>query len=736
MLVGGGHSHVLLIRRWAMNPIPGTRLTLISSAVQTPYSGMLPGLIAGHYTFDEIHIDLLRLCAWADIRFIEQTVTGLDLNAKHVLFDNRPSIGFDILSLDTGSTPDLSVAGAEQFVTPVKPVSDFYQRWCSIRDRLASAKTDQLTVGVVGSGAGGFELVSAMRHALPNESAKCVWFLRNELPLQGRPARVGRLALQAAMGNNIEVVRQCDVVKVDRQQLNAADGRTFAVDEILWCTSASGPGWAAEAGMRVDRSGFVATNSNLQSVSHEFVFATGDVGTQVKTPSNKAGVFAVRQAPFLYENIRRLLRGKPLSTYRPQTDFLSLMATGPKRAIASRGPVAIESDWIWRWKDWIDQRFMQQFRTLPETAMNANPRALTDALMPAGPVGQGGKLESRQPLQPACRGCGAKVGDQILQAVLKQFDENEQLKQIRCGAAGLSPAEDTAVLKWPSTQLVQSVDQVNAIVDDPYTMGRIAALHALSDVVTLEADLHSAQVIVTLPEASDHILQRDLELLMKGVVESLNQNNCALVGGHTAQGRELSIGLVINAAMNVAESRSVAAGDVLVLTQGLGIGSLFAALMQQMAKGEDIVIATSTMLVSNRGAAGILRESKAAAMTDVTGFGLLGHLDRLLNALDVGAKLSVDMIPLLPGALSVSRAGVRSSLWQQNSKVLNTVEVDAGLDPDLIALLCDPQTGGGLLAIVPSERSAECIEKLRLTDYPEAAVIGYLQPDRGIRLTT
>jgi selenide,water dikinase len=735
VLVGGGHSHVLLIRRWAMNPIPGTRLTLISSAVQTPYSGMLPGLIAGHYSVDEIHIDLLRLCAWANIRFIEQTVTGLDLNTKHVLFDKRPSIGFDILSLDTGSTPDLSVAGAAQFVTPVKPVSNFYQRWCSIRDRLASAKTDQLTVGVVGSGAGGFELVAAMRHALPNESAKCVWFLRNELPLQGRPARVGRLALEAAISNNIEVIKHCDIEKVNHQQLIAADGRTFAVDEILWCTAASGPGWLAEAGISVDKNGFVATNAKLQSVSHEFVFATGDVGTQMKTPSNKAGVFAVRQAPFLFDNIRRLLRGKPLSTYRPQRDFLSLMATGPKRAIASRGPVAIESDWIWRWKDWIDQRFMEQFRTLPETGMNANLRSMPGVQKFAELADQHARFDTGQPVQTTCRGCGAKVGDQILQFVLSKFEENEHLKQTRGVAAGLSPAEDTAVLRWPSKQLVQSVDQVNAIVDDPYTMGRIAALHALSDVVTLEADLHSAQIIATLPEASEHILQRDLELLMNGVVESLNHNNCALVGGHTAQGKELSIGLVVNASMNVAESRSIAAGDSLVLTQGLGIGALFAALMQQKARGEDIVAATSNMLVSNRRAAGILRDSNAICMTDVTGFGLLGHLDRLLNTLDLGAKLSVDKIPLLPGALSVSQAGVRSSLWQQNSKILKFVDIDSEIDPDLVALLCDPQTSGGLLAIVPSGRAVECVDILCAAGYPEAVVIGSLEADRGIRIT-
>lgn len=740
VLVGGGHSHVLLIRRWAMRPIAGVRLTLVSSAVQTPYSGMLPGLIAGHYSIDETHIDLMRLCAWANVRFVAQTVTGLDLQEKCIKLEARPDMGFDILSLDTGSTPDLSVPGAKDHVTPVKPVSNFYERWQAIVQRVENSGSRDVSIGVVGSGAGGFELISAMRHALPEHKARCVWFLRNERPLRGRPSRVGQLALAAARSNNIEIINQCDITHASDGYLQASDGRSFELDEVLWCTAAVGPDWPRLSGLGVDDRGFVATNAYLQSISHDFVFATGDIGTQVDTPISKAGVFAVRQAPILHANIIRLLLDQPLKKFKPQKDFLSLMATGPKRAIASRGSVAIEADWVWRWKDWIDQRFMDQFRELPPVMMNASLARLPNALNPVRSPhdNRQGSLRSQASTMARCRGCGAKVGDQVLQAVLSKFPENERMKQSRTSALSISPAEDTAVLECSTGSLVQSVDNINAIVDDPYLLGRIAALHALSDVVTMDATLHSAQVLVTLPEASDSIVERDLMLLMKGVIESLNSEDCALLGGHTTQGPELSIGLVVNASLNQksnsSSQASISHGDALVLTKSLGVGILFAGLMQQKARGDDVAGAIDAMLISNRCAADVLRRHDAKVMTDVTGFGLLGHLERLISNMECGASLLASVVPLQSGALFLSEAGVRSSLWVQNSAVLDRTDIGDNLSPDLIALLCDPQTSGGLLAIVPADQVTACVAQLHAKGYPDAIKVGVIERKPGVRV--
>ena len=732
-LVGGGHSHVLLIRRWAMRPLPGVRLTLVSSTVQTPYSGMLPGLIAGHYDVEDIHVDLRRLCAWAGVRFVEQTVTSLSLDTRQVHFDgNRPALGFDVLSLDTGSTPDLSVAGSREHVTPVKPVHDFHARWQALRDRVHQPGAKSASIGVVGSGAGGFEIAAAMRHVLPAKRASIYWFLRGELPLSGRPSRVGQLALAAAIRDGINVITGFDVVRVDAGKLNAADGRVVELDEILWCTAATGPAWPETAGLSVDHRGFVSTNAFLQSISHDFIFATGDIGTQVETPSAKAGVYAVRQAPYLYENIRRYILGDTLKPYRPQKDFLSLMATGGKRAIASRGPLAIEADWIWRWKDHIDQTFMRKFRDLPVMTMNTNLQRLPDVLKRRY---DGGSEAATAPPAMRCRGCGSKVGEQVLERVLRTVGSSTRQN----GALPYSPAGDTAVLDIQGGPLVQSIDHINAIVDDPFLLGRIGALHALSDVVTVDARVHSAQLIATVPTASETIVERDLTQLMTGVTDALAEEHCLLAGGHTVEGDELSLGVVVNAVLHpqpdeTGEQSPVSAGDVLVLTQPLGTGILFAGLMQQKTRGTDINAALAHMLVSNRQAADILRAADSRYMTDVTGFGLLGHLHRLLQGLQLGAAVHVHQVPIIQGALALAEQGVRSSLWPQNRLVLDTMTINPGIAESCLATLCDPQTGGGLLAIVPAASMAGCIQALRSAGYAEAAAIGEIDKTSALSI--
>lgn len=750
-LVGGGHSHALLLRSWAMQPIAGVRLTLVSSDVLTPYSGMLPGLIAGHYSHDEIHIDLLKLCAWSNVRFIEDTIVGIDLQQKQVLFGERPALSFDVLSLDTGSTPDLSVPGSSEYVTPVKPVSDFHARWQQLKLRLDTTDDTDVSIGVVGSGAGGFELITAMRHQLANASARCYWFLRGDTSISGRAKKVGEFAQAAAVAAGIEVVRQFDVVAVEPGKLNAADGRVYELDEIIWCTAATGPSWPAAAGLDIDERGFVATNAYLQSTSHPFVFASGDVGTQIETPSNKAGVFAVRQAPVLLKNIRAYLLGQSLKTYKPQKDFLSLMATGPAHGIASRGPFAVQGDWVWRWKDHIDQTFMNRFRHLPKRHMNASLAKLPNAL---NYVETGNAMSSTalQPHAMRCRGCGAKVGGEILQRVLDELiPHNTDISAL----AKWSPAGDTAVVNLPNRRLVQSVDQINAIVDDPFLLGRIAALHAISDIITLNATLHSAQVLLTLPEASEVVTERDLRLMMSGILAALSEESCALIGGHTTQGPDMSVGLAINATLvddpgdDSAETNArleVQAGDGLILTKALGVGTLFAGLMQGKARGADVTACITGMSRSNRTAAGILRQHGSLAMTDVTGFGLLGHLERLLKGIKLntltghetysapGVAISLNSVPLLEGAYELSQQGYRSSLWAQNAMAYSNASIDNDCDEAAVALLADPQTSGGLLAIVPCDSCKACIDALTQRGDTDAALIGFIDVSGSIHI--
>ena len=604
---------------------------------------------------------------------------------------------------------------------------------------------------MVGSGAGGFELIMAMRHALPPDRADCHWVMRGARPLTGRPAKVGERALAAARRAGVTVHANFDVSEVGERGVEAADGRSLALDETLWCTGASGPDWPAAAGLATDGRGFVLTDSHLRSLSHPNVFAAGDIGTQRDTPSAKAGVFAVRQAPVLYENLRRTLLGEPLASYAPQRDFLTLMATGGRSAIASRGPVVLEGERLWRWKDRIDRRFMNRFVDLPPMSGRRLPAVVPNALLSTVLPGEANSIGAPRAAGRAddgqaggaagepigelaggragggmrCRGCGAKVPVRVLEETLAALPRMPREGVL----AGLSEAGDAALLDPREWLLVQSVDQLDAIVDDPWLFGRIATLHAISDVVTEPGEVHSAQVLAALPPAHERVTRRDLEQLMRGVIEALSAEGGALVGGHTAEGAQLALGLVVNALRarpgeHEAAPPAARAGDALVLTQPLGVGTLFAALMRTRARGLDVQAALEVMSRSNRGAADILRAHGADTMTDVTGFGLAGHLVALLRERAVRARIDVAAVPTLPGAFELAAAGVHSSAWPASGRTIEGFDGVEDCPLPWRRLLCDPQTGGGLLAPVPADRAARCVDALRAAGYDGAAIIG------------
>jgi selenide,water dikinase len=360
------------MKRLGMQPVPGARVTLISRVVETPYSGMVPGLIAGHYTKHDAHIDLPRLADFAGVHAVFDEAVGLDLAKRQVLFAGRSPIGYDVLSIDIGSTPNLAVPGAAAYAVPVKPIDGLLDRWIEVSARLCAADS-QKRVAVVGGGAGGVELLLAVQYAihmrLARESrgdAHLEYHLFTEggsiLPTHNRSVRQKFERILEERG--IQLHRGSAVVEVEQGALRTADGCSHEIDETLWTTQAAAAPWLAESGLAVDADGFVQVSRTLRSISHPEVFAAGDIAAMVHDPRPKSGVFAVRQGPPLARNLRRALLGEPLEDYRPQRRFLSLVSTGDRYAVASRGPIALEGAWVWRWKDSIDRRFMRQFTRL------------------------------------------------------------------------------------------------------------------------------------------------------------------------------------------------------------------------------------------------------------------------------------------------------------------------------------------------------------------------------------
>lgn len=719
VLIGGGHAHVEVMRRFGMKPFEGVRITLISRDLHTPYSGMLPAYIAGHYSYDDAHIDLGPLARFAGARLLHDKVTGLDLEARKVICSDRPPVSFDLLSIDTGSAPSTAAPGSAENTVIVKPVSSFHERWQAMRERVL-ATADVLKIGVVGGGAGGVELLMSVRYHLLQELRAVTGDLErlqfhlitaSDDILPTHNPRVRAMYRNVLESSGVALSLGCEVTEVTPGTLRTHTGDTIALDEVLWVTAASAPLWPREAGLATDEHGFIRVDDTLQSVSHAGVFAAGDVASVDPHPRPKSGVFAVRQGPPLANNLRRALTRSRLTPFTPQHQFLSLITTGERRAIASRGNWALEGRWVWQWKDWIDRRFMRRFTDLP--AMRATAPTAND-------VGDAPTFEDMR-----CGGCGSKLGADLLRDALDEL-------ALRHGPdilVGLAQPDDAAVVRTPpGTVSVQTVDAFRSFIEDPWMFGKVAATHALSDIFAMAATPQSALAVATLPLAKESKMRHDLVHMMSGALEVFAAEETALVGGHTGEGAELSLGFaVIGYADENRLLRKTGAGDsdVLVLAKPLGTGILFAGAMQGQARSRWIEEALAMMTLSNGGAARCMVDHGATALTDVTGFGLVGHLLEMLHDQSLAVEFELVSLPVLSGAIELADRNILSSLHPQNLSAVEACKVDrAAREHPHFDIGFDPQTSGGLLAAIPATNAEACVAELRRVGYPQAIVIG------------
>ncbi|GGA15177.1 selenide, water dikinase SelD [Okeania sp. KiyG1] len=748
VLIGGGHSHAIAIKDFAMNPIPGVRLTLITDVYHTPYSGMLPGYVAGLYTFDQCHIDLRPLAKFAGARIFVDRAIGLDLEKNQVICANRPPVNFDVLSIDIGSTPaSLTVPGAIEYTLPVKPISKFLTYWHQITATVAQLPEQKIRIGIVGGGVGGVELAFAVQSHLhniyqnarqPTNNLELHLFHRTTRLLPGRHRWVGKQVEKILKSRGVVLHLEENVTGVkskDRQDSDFASdapmnerkipdfapkiiecnsGLQIECDILFWVTQASAAPWLQTAGLATDASGFILVNDKLQSISHPQVFAAGDVATMVNHSRPKAGVFAVRQGKPLLENLQRALHRKPLKSFIPQKKFLILIGTGDQRAIASRGKMGFGPEsLLWRWKDHIDRKFMDKFTNLKMEGRS----------YPSSGKGKSRRRKDSEIMH--CAGCGAKVGSKVLEKVLHRIQQQTQRDDI---LIGINTPDDAAVVRVPTDKvMVQTIDYFPALVDDPYLLGKITANHCLSDLFAMGATPQSALAIATIPYASSIKQEDDLYQLLLGATEILNQAGAVLMGGHTTEGAELAFGLTCNGlafSEKLLYNSGMQSGDVLILTKALGTGVLFAADMRLRAKGRWIESAIESMLVSNQNAAKLLLEYGATACTDVTGFGLVGHLLEMVKASQVAVELEMEAISVLPGVAEILQQGIFSSLYPENLRMSASIQNSEQISTHVLyPLLFDPQTSGGLLAAVPAESASACLQALQ-QEYSESRIIG------------
>ncbi|MBU2864572.1 selenide, water dikinase SelD [Reinekea forsetii] len=694
VFIGGGHCHALAIRMLAMKPLQNARLTLITDTLQTPYSGMLPGYIAGHYSLDDIHIDLNLLCQRANVRLIHGRVCGLDLNKKEIKIIGQANIRYDKVSINTGSTPNLGVPGAAEFALGVKPVSQLTQTWQTLLDKCNAQKKPHWAI--VGAGAAGIEMTLAIAHRFKqsNKSIHLSLVHAGECILPHVKSGTRKIAEKALANAHVSVVSHFRVAEVHQSSIVSTHEQKLDVDQSIWCTPATAPAWPSESGLATDDNGFIAVNEFLQSTSHGDVFACGDVAAMLKSPRPKSGVYAVRSAPFLVKNLRAVMLGNAMAPLNLQTDFLSLISLGDTRAVGQRFGVSFSGNWVWQWKNRIDQAFMSKFNA-PLSAMDS---------------------VENEPMH--CAGCGSKIGPELLTSTLKELPifPNSTLKP------DLTLAEDAAVAAvHQDVAMLQSIDGFRAFTDDMYRLGVVATHHAINDLYAMGNTPTSAQVWVNLAFNHPRLIQRDFKRLMTGITETLLHHETTLVGGHSTEGAETHVALVVNGiGHSVWPKNAVEEGDWLLLNKPLGSGILLAADAQGKAPAPSKEALWHVLQQSNRDFFLAIKNEKIHAATDVTGFGLIGHLLEMLKHRSLAANLNVEDLPLIPGALDASHQGITSSLMPKLLPLLNECSLN-NTQQALVNCLIDPQTNGGLLVSTDPSTAKEIIAKT------DAVKIGQIQ---------
>lgn len=874
VLVGGGHSHVHILKMCGMNRAAwaGVQITIISTHYHSPYSGMLPGYLAGHYSRDEIHLDICRLARFCGARFIQASACAISyrgssnktLNDYDVgdgsssglgmiyTSDGRPPIRYDCLSIDIGSSPSLwdstqtDTSGLTQsvqrsislnkqstneqnqdypnasLVIPVKPISNFCQEYDAVvddycsRGMVDSNDKSPYTIAVVGGGAGGVELALSLQYHL--QTKRRTFFLkaqihprplnvilvtRSDKIMETHNRFVRRKFCRILQNRDLEVYYQAEVDRVEpvspseddpvqsrsqqkkrlvfaQQASPTMSPPELLVDACFWCVSASAASWLRhETPFEVTFPGnFLRVKDTYELNQHPGVFATGDCCHMDAHPRPKAGVFAVRAGPILYENLYRFCcTGQPLRRHRPQKSFLGLISTGDKYAVASKGNwFCLEGAWLWKVKDWIDRKWMAKYSTeLPDLT-----KMMTASTLKKGNFLQGfynlffgsnqllinrtGLVNRKGPevfeafaSDPMrCGGCGAKVDSTTVARVLRAVHRRQVA---RAAKLGYDPPEaidhdDAAITMIPSLTgvanesssrgaIIQTIDYFRELVNDPFTFGRIVAVHALSDVHAMGAIASTALALTVAPFAADEAITESVLLhLVCGVSDVLQDEGVRLVGGHTCEGHELACGLSIQGFTDnpstLFRKSGGKIGDKIILTKPLGTGALFAAEMRGKSKGYHVQEALECMLQSSYKVSAVARNFNGVhACTDVTGFGLIGHLLEMLAANDVtgtdleriGASLDIRKIQFYNGGREASANAIFSSLQFQNARNRRAIcnhEEATRLFPVEYPLLFDPQTAGGLMFFVDPSKCAEFLDVLK-AEHTNASIIGQVE---------
>ena len=731
VLWGIGHTNAHVVRMWKMKPPADSQLICVSNNPIVTYSGMLPGVLAGQYRPEQMQIDLVRLTSAVGSQLIIDDVTGIDRKKRLLLFDRRAPLEYDLLSIGIGSQPSfegVTLSGTEAFV-PVKPMQSFIER-LRLRLETCAQRSRRVRVLIVGGGVGSIEIAMCLRSAFLRRNEALTSPLSNTVKILERldvilctgGANIGKGLSESCAGKlrkqlkamAIEVQTSTRVNQISNSYCDTTDNKKITTDLVIWATDAQAIPVLRKLDLPVDERGFLLTLPTLQSTRDKHIFAVGDAGTLNESPTAKAGVFAVRQGPILFENIARSINDQPLIHYVPQRKFLKLVNIGDGTAIAEYGSRSRQGRFWWWLKNRIDSRFVEMYQDYS----------------PAPPMQSDDDLDvSSTPMR--CLGCGGKIGGEILSDALASLDQPQHPDVI----LGLNGSDDAAIIRTYDNQVTATTDFFAAPLTDPYLVGRIAAINSLSDLFVMGSRPTAGLATVQIPEGHPKAQARILRQVMTGASHEFSLASAAIAGGHTIAGPQLLVGFTVLGRQILAPKikGGLRAGDALILSKPLGSGVLLAAMMQSKLPGEDFVALIDNLLVGNLIALEVARQFDVSAMTDVTGFGFAGHLSEMLLASNKTARLESKRIPLMQGVESLVDQGITSTLADENQAYAQRINIhNLPTNRALRTALFDPQTCGGILFGVAPEQASATLSFLAENGFANSANIGNtVEPDQS-----
>lgn len=699
VLIGGGHSHLSVLMKLSKRPINGNRITLITNEIDTPYSGMIPGYIEGIYSWRDSHIDLYRLCLKLNVRFIHAEVERVSAHEKEIYFKDRPKIKFDVLSINTGiQSNNREIKGAAKYCLPVKPIS-------KLANNFLNKITNFKSIAFIGGGAGSVELALAIKKRFLNinQDIKITIITGKRGLLSTFPQKTKLTSLKTLEKFKIDIIEYKRVLEVKPKQIILSDKSLLKIDKAILSTNSMTPKWLAKSDILLTKDNYILVNKSFQT-NYKYVFASGDVIDFNNQNLKKAGVFAVRSGKPLAINIRKFILGKKLVEYKFNKNYLALIGTSKRSAIATKYNLTFNSRFFFYLKKYIDQNFIKKFSDFRIRKKFTLDALKTDVLNIF--VKHKEKITDENDIMQ-CKGCAAKVPLNALKQALP--------KDI------VSTSED-AVSVPGHPELYQTVDMISSIITDPFLLGKIAANHSISDMVSVNSKITSAMMILQLPLSKTEINSRDLEQVLLGANEIFKTIDCPLIGGHTMIGKDKDpiIGFSILGQKQkkikiVKNRRKIKTKDLLILTEKIGSGLIFAGINNYLIDSYFQIDVIKQMIKGNLNFGKISNQLNILSMTDITGFGLANHLLNLIKRDNSKTGLTIypNKIPLFEGVNECLNKDIKSSLFKSNYDIAQKDIIYKRDKSKLDNILYDPQTVGGIAFIIPQEEKYKHFKVLK-----------------------